>query len=132
MRRACLLIILVVAQLICARAQDYSVSRASMNYSINGKEIPLLLAYDQSIVESDKESIAIIDTEKDTFSKKELASILGVKPKQIKAYMMLRENDATAKWGVRGMNGALEVLSSRKYRQLKKEGKLDSRFRIAE
>lgn len=30
------------------------------------------------------------------------------------------------------MNGALEVLSSRKYRQLKKEGKLDSRFRIAE
>ena len=81
---------------------------------------------------SDKESIAIIDTEKDTFSKKELASILGVKPKQIKAYMMLRENDATAKWGVRGMNGALEMLSSRKYRQLKKEGKLDSRFRIAE
>lgn len=132
MRRACLLIILVVAQLICAHAQDYSASRASTNYSINGKEIPLLLAYDQSIVESDKESIAIIDTEKDTFSKKELASILGVKPKQIKAYMMLRENDATAKWGVRGMNGALEVLSSRKYRQLKKEGKLDSRFRIAE
>lgn len=132
MRRAWLLLILVVAQLICARAQDYSASRASMNYSINGKEIPLLLAYDQSIVESDKESITIIDTEKDTFSKKELASILGVKPKQIKAYMMLRENDATAKWGVRGMNGALEVLSSRKYRQLKKEGKLDSRFRIAE
>jgi hypothetical protein len=131
MRRAWLLL-LVVSQLICVSAQDYSASRASMKYSINGKEIPLLLAYDQSIVESDKGSIAIIDTEKDTFSKKELASIFGVKPKQIKAYMVLRENDATAKWGVRGMNGALEVLSSRKYRQLKKEGKLDSRFRIAE
>ena len=127
-----MLIILVVAQLICARAQYYSDSRASLKYSINGKEIPLLLAYDQSIVESDKESIAIIDTEKDTFSKKELASIFGVKPKQIKAYMVLRENDATAKWGVRGMNGVLEVLSSRKYRQLKKECKLDFRFRIAE
>lgn len=41
MRRAWLLLILVVAQLICARAQDYSASRASMNYSINGKEIQL-------------------------------------------------------------------------------------------
>ena len=90
-----------------------------------------LIVLDNSIVENSQDKLANIDANKQTFSKKELATILGVKPKQIKAYMILKGNDATAIWGMRGFNGVLDVYSPKHYKQLKKEGKLDTRLQLA-
>ena len=102
-----------------------------MSLTKNLDEIPLLIVLDNSIVENSQDKSANINANKQTFFKKELAAILGVKPKQIKAYMILKGNDATAIWGMRGFNGVLDVYSPKHYKQLKKEGKLDTRLQLA-
>lgn len=92
---------------------------------------PVLRVYDNQITEKRNDDNTVIDIEKATFSKKELAQIFQVKPKQVKAYIILKGNHATSIYGVRGVNGVLQVLSPQKYRQLKKEGKLDPRYKVA-
>jgi hypothetical protein len=102
-----------------------------MSLTTNLDEIPLLIVLDRTIVDIDPETLAGIDVDKQTFSRKELASILNVKPRQVKAYMILKGNHATSIWGMKGANGVLDVLSRNMYRQLKKEGKLDKEYLLA-
>ena len=102
-----------------------------MSLTINLDEIPLLIVLDNAIVEINQDKKADIDKNKQIFSKKELSSIIGVKPRKIKAYMLLKGNDATSIWGMRGVNGVLDVYTPKQYKQLKKEGKLDSRLQLA-
>lgn len=102
-----------------------------MSLTTNLDEIPLLIVLDRTIVDIDPETLAGIDADKQTFSRKELASILNVKPRQVKAYMILKGNHATSIWGMKGANGVLDVLSRNMYRQLKKEGKLDKEYLLA-
>lgn len=102
-----------------------------MSLTTNIDEIPLLIVLDRTIVDIDPETLAGIDVDKQTFSRKELASILNVKPRQVKAYMILKGNHATSVWGMKGANGVLDVLSRNMYRQLKKEGKLDKEYLLA-
>jgi hypothetical protein len=92
---------------------------------------PVLLVYDYSIIEKDKDSKDAIDLDKGSYTQKELAAILGVKPEQVKAFMIRNGIDATSIWGSRGNNGVLEVLSPQKYSQLQKEGKLDVGYQLA-
>lgn len=102
-----------------------------MSLTTNLDEIPLMIVLDRTIVDIDPEALAGIDVDKQTFSRKELASILNVKPRQVKAYMILKGNHATSVWGMKGANGVLDVLSRNMYRQLKKEGKLDKEYLLA-
>lgn len=102
-----------------------------MSLTTNLDEIPLMIVLDRTIVDIDPEALAGIDVDKQTFSRKELASILNVKPRQVKAYMILKGNHATSIWGMKGANGVLDVLSRNMYRQLKKEGKLDKEYLLA-
>lgn len=92
---------------------------------------PVLLVYDYSIIEKDKDSKDAIDLDKGSYTQKELAAILGVKPEQVKAFMIRNGIDASSIWGSRGNNGVLEVLSPQKYSQLQKEGKLDVGYQLA-
>lgn len=92
---------------------------------------PVLLVYDYSIIEKDKDSKDAIDLDKGSYTQKELAAILGIKPEQVKAFMIRNGIDATSIWGSRGNNGVLEVLSPQKYSQLQKEGKLDVGYQLA-
>ena len=102
-----------------------------MSLTTNLDEIPLMIVLDRTIVDIDPEALAGIDVDKQTFSRKELASILNVKPRQVKAYMILKGKHATSIWGMKGANGVLDVLSRNMYRQLKKEGKLDKEYLLA-
>ena len=102
-----------------------------MSLTTNLDEIPLMIVLDRTIVDIDPEALAGIDVDKQTFSRKELASILNVKPRQVKAYMILKGNHATSIWGMKGANGVLDVLSRNMYRQLKKEGKLEKEYLLA-
>lgn len=94
-------------------------------------KFPVLRVYDNQITENSNDDNTAIDIEKATFSKKELAQLFQVKPKQVKAYMILKGNHATSIYGARGFNGVLQVLSPQVYRQLKKEGKLDPQYKVA-
>jgi hypothetical protein len=94
-------------------------------------EFPVLLVYDYNIIEKDNDSKDVIDLDKGSYTQKELAAILGVKPEQVKAFMIRNGIDATSIWGSRGNNGVLDVLSPQKYSQLQKEGKLDVGYQLA-
>ena len=107
---------------------DIRTDNPQMNLFQNFEDIPLLVSFDNKPVETGK--VADVDISKDKFTSKELAAITGVKPKQIKAYRILRGSDATQLWGIRGYNGVVEILSPSMYRQLKKQGNLDN-FRRA-
>lgn len=95
-------------------------------------EFPVLLVYDYDIIEKDNDSKDEINLDKGSYTQKELAAILGVKPEQVKAFMIRKGIDATSIWGPRGNNGVLEILSPQKYSQLQKEDKLDVRYKVAE
>lgn len=95
-------------------------------------EFPVLLVYDYNIIEKDNDSKDEINLDKGSYTQKELAAILGVKPEQIKAFMIRKGIDATSIWGPRGNNGVLEILSPQKYSRLQKEDKLDVRYKVAE
>lgn len=94
-------------------------------------EFPVLMVYDHSIIEKNNGSKVAIDLDNGSYSKKELADILGIKRNQVKAFMVLKGVDATSVWGSRGINGVIEVISPQMYSQLQKEGKLDARYRLA-
>ncbi len=92
--------------------------------------IPLLITFNDKIVRAGE--YIDIDTNQEIYSISELASITGAKPKNIKAYRMLRGTDATRLWGVRGANGVLEVISPSRYRKLKNKGQLENFMLVAE
>ena len=57
-----------------------------MDLNRNLDEIPIMLIYDSTVIELDNELNSDIDINKTNFSRKELASILGVKPNQVNVY----------------------------------------------
>ena len=59
-----------------------------MSLTKNTEEIPLLIVYDEEIVEIDVTQA--IDIKQKQFTAKNLAAIIGVKPRQVKAYRILR------------------------------------------
>lgn len=103
-----------------------------MDLTKDVSEFPVLLVYDYNIIEKDNDSKDEINLDKGSYTQKELAAILGVKPEQIKAFMIRKGIDATSIWGPRGNNGVLEILSPQKYSRLQKEDKLDVRYKVAE
>lgn len=101
-----------------------------MSLTTDITKFPVLLVYDNNLIENANITLTAVDLN-DTFSKKKIASIFGLKPKQVKAFLILKGNDATSIWGTKGFNGVFEVLSPTKYRQLKREGKIDKRYKLA-
>lgn len=69
-------------------ALDISTNGGSMSLTKNTEEIPLLIVYDEEIVEIDVTQA--IDIKQKQFTAKNLAAIIGVKPRQVKAYRILR------------------------------------------
>lgn len=59
-------------------------------------EFPVLLVYDYNIIEKDNDSKDEINLDKGSYTQKELAAILGVKPERIKAFMIRKGIDATS------------------------------------
>lgn len=96
----------------------------TMSLTRKSEDIPLLLVYDYNIIESDKRQNG--SSVQKHYSKKELAVIIRMKPREIKAYRLLKDNEATSIYGYRGINGVLEVISPSMYRKLKKEGMLEN------
>ena len=64
------------------------ISTNGMSLTKNSEEMPLLIVYDEEVIEKDK--TPTIDINQHQFSTKNLAAIIGVKPKQVKAYRMLK------------------------------------------
>ena len=109
---------------------DKSSNGGQMSLTTDITKFPVLLVYDNIIIKNANRTLTADDLN-DTFSKKKIASIFGLKPKQVKAFLILKGNDATSIWGTQGFNGVLEVLSPSKYRQLKRDGKIDKRYELA-
>ena len=109
---------------------DNTSNGGQMSLTTDITKFPVLLVYDNNLIENANITLTAVDLN-DTFSKKKIASIFGLKPKQVKAFFILKGNDATSIWGTKGINGVLEVLSPSKYRQLKRDGKLDKRYELA-
>lgn len=94
--------------------------KTSMSLTSNLSEVPLLLVYDNHIVEM--EDTSQVSIERKQYTIKELAHVIGIKPSKIKAYRHLKGKEATSIWGTRGFNGVLEVVSPSMYRKFKRKG----------
>ncbi|MBR2360732.1 MAG: hypothetical protein IKA75_10015 [Bacteroidaceae bacterium] len=92
----------------------------SMSLTSNLNEMPLLLVYDNHVVEM--ENTSQLSVERKQYTVKELAHVIGVKPSKIKAYRFLKGIDATSIWGTKGFNGVLEVISPSMYRKFERKG----------
>ena len=76
------------------------------------EEFAPLIIYDGNPVEVDKEKYAAFDWEKDIYSKKKVATLLGVKKKAVKASRVVTDRTPpVAIWGSKGRNGTFEVIS---------------------
>lgn len=79
---------------------------------VSREEFAPLIIYDGNLVEVDKEKYAAFDWEKDIYSKKKVAVLLGVKKKAVKASRVVTDRTyLVAIWGSRGRNGTFEVIS---------------------
>ena len=78
---------------------------------VSREEFAALIIYDGNPVEVDKEKYAAFDWEKDIYSKKKVAVLLGVKKKAVKASRVVTDRAAIAIWGSKGRNGTFEVIS---------------------
>lgn len=78
---------------------------------VSKEEYAPLIIYDGNPVEVDKEKYAAFDWEKDIYSKKKVAVLLGVKKKAVKASRVVTDRAAVAIWGSKGRNGTFEVIS---------------------
>ncbi len=78
---------------------------------VSKEEYAPLIIYDGNLVEVDKEKYAAFDWEKDIYSKKKVAVLLGVKKKAVKASRVVTDRAAIAIWGSKGRNGTFEVIS---------------------
>ena len=109
---------------------DNTSNGGQMSLTTDITKFPVLLVYDNNLIENANITLTAVDLN-DTFSKKKIASIFGLKPKHVKAFLILKGNDATSIWGTKGFNGVLDVLSPSKYRHLKRDGKIDKRYELA-
>jgi hypothetical protein len=75
-------------------------------------EKPLIIL-DGNVINVDSYKRADFDFDKDSFSKKKVAGLLDIKPKQIKSITFLKDEAATKIWGSRGTNGVLEVITEK-------------------
>jgi hypothetical protein len=75
-----------------------------------------LVTYDDYPLEIDDSKLAAFDFEKDIYSRKKVAALLGVKRRQVKLSRMLKDEDAIKVWGTRGVNGVLEIISRDNYK----------------
>ena len=79
---------------------------------VSREEYAPLIIYHGNPVEVDKEKYAAFDWEKDIYSKKKVAALLGVKKKAVKASRVVTDRTSlVAIWGSRGRNGTFEVIS---------------------
>ena len=79
---------------------------------VSREEFAPLIIYDGNPVEVDKEKYAAFDWEKDIYSKKKVAALLGVKKKAVKASRVVTDRTSlVAIWGSKGRNGTFEVIS---------------------
>ena len=79
---------------------------------VSREEYAPLIIYDGNLVEVDKEKYAAFDWEKDIYSKKKVAVLLGVKKKAVKASRVVTDRTyLVAIWGSKGRNGTIEVIS---------------------
>ena len=79
---------------------------------VSRKEFAPLIIYDDNPVEVDKEKYAAFDWDKDIYSKKKVAALLGVKKKAVKASRVVTDRAyLVAIWGSKGRNGTFEVIS---------------------
>lgn len=79
---------------------------------VSREEFVPLIIYDGNPVEVDKEKYAAFDWDKDIYSKKKVAALLGVKKKVVKASRVVTDRTSlVAIWGSRGRNGTFEVIS---------------------
>ena len=78
---------------------------------VSREEFAPLIIYDDNPVEVDKEKYAAFDWDKDIYSKKKVAVLLGVKKKAVKASRVVTDRAAIAIWGSKGRNGTFEVIS---------------------
>lgn len=79
-------------------------------YPTDGKPLIIL---DGNVINVDSYKRADFDFDKDSFSKKKVAGLLDIKPKQIKSITCLKDEAATRIWGSRGANGVLEVVTEK-------------------
>lgn len=100
---------------------DIRAAGYSMSLTKDIDEFPPLVIYDYKVVEMN-DTLRVDLTTPSLITRSNLAAIIGVKPKQIKAYRILQGKESTQLWGTRGHNGVLDVISPSKYRQLKKHG----------
>lgn len=94
-------------------------SRMRLMYGVQPPEIskdsiPLILL-DGNIVEVDKDKLKKFDFEKDIKSRKKVAALLGLKPKEIKGYRKWGWSPSVALFGSKGRNGIFEVMSTEMY-----------------
>lgn len=79
---------------------------------VSKEEYAPLIIYDGNPVEVDKEKYAAFDWDKDIYSKKKVAALLGVKKKAVKASRVVTDRTyLVAIWGSKGRNGTFEVIS---------------------
>ena len=63
----------------------------------------------------DKDILSKFDFDKDIYSRKKVAALLGFKRKELKAARMLKDQDAQRIWGRMGVNGVFEVVTTEAY-----------------
>ncbi len=79
---------------------------------VSREEFAPLIIYDGNPVEVDKEKYAAFDWDKDIYSKKKVAALLGVKKKAVKASRVVTDRTyLVVIWGSKGRNGTFEVIS---------------------
>ena len=74
-----------------------------------------LVVLDGNIVGVDKEKLADFDFEKDIHSREKVAALLGVRKKKVVASRLLESTAATTIWGMRAINGCLDVVTKKQY-----------------
>ena len=74
-----------------------------------------LVVLDGNIVGVDKEKLADFDFEKDIHSREKVAALLGVRKRKVVASRLLESTAATTIWGMRAINGCLDVVTKKQY-----------------
>ena len=101
--------------------------RMRLMYGVQPPENPRnatpLVVLDHNIAGIDKNRLIQFDFAAGSSSKEQVATLLGVKSKKLRAYKIITGTDATSVWGQRAYYGVLDVLSKKAYRKALKSGK---------
>ena len=74
-----------------------------------------LVVLDGKIVGVDQEKLEAFDFEKDIHSREKVAALLGVRKRKVVASRLLESTAATTIWGMRAINGCLDVVTKKQY-----------------